>query len=120
MTKTLTKQDIDSFTANDIRYRHPSVRWVLLTEGAKHVAQAGEAIWLLNAIAFAQGDLPAVAAEPFQNWCLKVAADRSAVLTCAHYMDRMVLSLPIPFTEFPLTEITLWLIDNVILLPSEY
>jgi hypothetical protein len=49
-----------------------------------------------------------------------VAADQSATLTCAHFGDRTVFSLPIPFTDFPQAEITIWFIDDLILLPSEY
>jgi hypothetical protein len=68
MTKTLVLQHLERLTTEDgIRYRHPLVRWILMTEGVTHVAKSSGAFWLLDVIAFAQADVPAVAEEPFQS-----------------------------------------------------
>jgi hypothetical protein len=82
MTKTLTESDLKQFTGSELWYRHGLVRNVLYTDGAKHVAEAGGAYWLLDEIALAQKFIKAVAAEEFQVWKLAVSADSSATLTC--------------------------------------
>lgn len=117
--KTLTAADLPQFTGSEHWYRHGINRRVLFTDGAKHVADAGGAYWLLDAIAIAQSN-HAVAAEAFQLWKLTVDADRSAILTCEDGNGRAVHTQRIPFTDFPLAEISLYFTGNTILLPSEY
>ena len=119
MTKTLTESDLRQFTGTEQWYRHGLVRTVLYTDGAKHVADAGGAYWLLDEIALAQRFIKPVAAEPFQLWRLTVT-DNRAVLACEDGNGKCVFSKNIPFTDFPLAEITLYFTDNTILLPSEY
>ncbi len=80
-TETLTKADLAQFTGSETWHRHGIVRDVLFTDGAKHVADAAGAYWLLDEIALAQRYKRRVAAEEFQVWTLKVK-DRKATLTC--------------------------------------
>lgn len=116
---TLTRHDLSQFTGSETWWRHPIVRRITYTDGARHVAIAGGAYWLIDEIAFAQCQLK-VAAEPFQVWRLVVAENRSGVLTCGDGNDRIVASKRIPWTDFPLDEITLYCTNHVILLPGEY
>lgn len=58
--------------------------------------------------------------QEFQVWTLRVAPDRSAVLTCEDGDHSLLVSQAIAFTDFPLSEITLWLQNELIFLPSEY
>lgn len=120
MTKELSKADLAMFTGTEEWYRHPLVRKILYTEGAKYVADNGGAYWLIDELAFSQS-IPAVARERFQVWNLKVnQADNSAVLRCEDGNYNIVFSKMIDYTDFPLDEIRFFLTDNVILLPSEY
>ena len=116
----LTQADLRQFTGTEHWYRHPLVREVLYTDGARHVAQAGGAYWLLDEIAFAQKGEPAVAAEEFQTWTLTVREDQSATLACGDGNRHTVYRKEIGYTDFPLPEITLYFSNNVILLPSEW
>jgi hypothetical protein len=118
MTKTLTEGDLHQFTGSENWYRHGLVRKVVYTDGAKHVADAGGAYWLLDEIAFAQCD-KRIAAEEFQVWTLTVRGS-SASLSCADGNGNTVYRKEIEYTDFPLPEITLWFTDNTVLLPSEY
>jgi hypothetical protein len=70
--------------------------------------------------ALAQKYQPAVAAEGFQLWKLKVKDDRSATLTCQDGDCKTVFSKTIELTDFPLTEVTFYVTNKTILLPSEY
>ena len=106
------------FTGSENWYRHPFNRKVLFTDGAKHVADAGQAYWLIDEIALAQLQ-KTIAAEEFQVWKLKVNDDCTATLTCEDGNDNIVFTKPIEFTDFPVKEITLWFENNTIYLPSE-
>jgi hypothetical protein len=120
MTKTLIEHDLRQFTGSEHWYRHWLVRNLLYTDGAKHVADAGGAYWLIDEIALAQQFDKTVAAERFQVWKLAVGPDATATLTCEDGNGNTVSSKRIEFTDFPLLEITLWCTDNTIPLPSEY
>lgn len=120
MSNTLTKSDLLQFTGSGTWYRHGLVRDILYTDGAQYVAEKGGAYWLLDEIALANKFEKSVAAELFQLWKLKVNEDRSAVLTCEDGNCQAIYTKAIPFTDFPLDEITFYLIDKTILLPREY
>lgn len=119
MSKTLRASDLAQFTGSQTWRRHPLNPNITYTDGAHHVARAGEAYWLLDAIVAHQLD-PKVAAHEFQVWRLVVAANRSAVLICEDGDHHLVAKQEIGFTDFPLAEIILWFQNQVIFLPSEY
>ena len=116
----LTAADLLQFTGTEQWHRHGIVRDVLFTDGAKYVADAGGAYWLLDAIALVQRGSNRVAAEAFQVWKLTVNPDHSATLSCDDGNGNVVFTKPIGYTDFPLPEIALYFTDGVILLPSEY
>lgn len=121
MTKPkLTASELAQFIGSQQWYRHPFVRNVLYTEGAKYLAERGSAYWLIDEIAFGQSE-PRVAAEDFQHWVLRVDEEqRSAMLACDDGNGRVVFNKEIAFTDFPLPEIALYFCGGTILLPSEY
>ena len=122
MTKPgrLTETELRHFTGSENWYRHGINRNVLFTDGAKYVADAGGAYWLLDEIAIIQPHNSRVAAEEFQVWKLVVQPDRTATLSCEDGNGNVVFTKPIEYTDFPLPEITLWFTNNVIYLPSEH
>lgn len=119
-TKRLTKADLRQFTGTEHWCRHPLVRSVLYTDGAKYLADSAGAYWLLDEIAFAQKGESRVAGEAFQVWTLSVNADRTAKLTCDDGNGNVVYLKPLEYTDFPLEDIQLYFTNDVILLPSEY
>ena len=120
MTKSLDRNILSQFTGSEHWYRHGLVRQILFTDGAKYVADAAGAYWLLDEIALAQRFVKAVAAEEFQAWKLAVKPDNTATLSCEDGNGNVVFTKEIEFTDFPCDEITLWFANDVILLPSEY
>jgi len=119
MTKTLTKSDLTQFTGTEQIYRHGLVRHIVYTDGVQHVAEAGEAYWLIDKIACAQLEQH-VARQEFQLWKLNVRDDLSASLTCTDGNGVVVAEEHIVFTDFPLPEIKIYVTNSTILLPSEY
>lgn len=119
MTKTLTKSDLAHFTGTEQIYRHGLVRHIVYTDGVHHVAEAGEAYWLIDKIACSQLE-PKMAAEEFQLWTLTVKPDLSAELTCTDGNGTVIAQETISYTDFPLLEMKFYVTNNTILLPSEY
>ncbi len=119
-TPTLSTADLRQFTGSEHWYRHALNRQVLFTDGAKYVADAGGAYWLLDEIALAQRYDARVAAEAFQCWKLAVRPDQTATLTCEDGNGHAVLTKQLAYTDFPLDDITLYFTNNVIYLPSEH
>jgi len=116
----LTKADLFQFTGSEHWYRHALVRHITFTDGAKYVADAAGAYWLLDDIAFAQLTLPELARDEFQLWRLTVKPDHTATLACENGNGKTVHARTLTFTDFPLPEIVLYFVNNVIHLPSEY
>jgi len=118
--KTLSAADLAQFTGTEQWFRHSINSTVLYTEGARHIAEHGEAYWLLDEIALIQPYDQNVAAEEFQVWTLNVKPDKTATLTCDDGNGNVVFSKEIPYTDFPLDTTKLYFANNVIHLPSEY
>lgn len=117
-TKTLKASDLTYFTGTEAYYKFNIFSPLVLTDGTKYLADKAGAYWLMDEIAFAQR-APAVKAEYFQVWKLEVQGSK-ATLSCADGNDGIIWTKEIDFTDFPLPEITVWCVDNVILLPGEY
>ena len=110
------ESELAHFTGTEQYFRH----WLKFnfTDGVKYLADEANCYWLLDAIGSYQYKLKKV---PFQVWILKVNPDNSAVLEMKEDTDQPILvKQEIPYTDFPLTEIKLYYIDGVLLLPSEY
>jgi hypothetical protein len=100
----------------------------LLTDGAKHLADkagviSGSAYWLIDLIASYQREKP-VKGEPFQVWKLTVKESVGKV-TCDDGNGRILATQDIPYTDFALDEITLYVTSDdfngiVVMLTSEY
>jgi hypothetical protein len=117
---SLTEADLRQFTGSEHWYRHGLVPHILFTDGAKYLADAAGAYWLLDEIALAQQFNARVAAEAFQLWTLTVKPDQTATLACEDGNGKTVFAKAIAYTDFPLPEIRLYYTDCIILLPSEY
>lgn len=113
--------NLHQFTGTGNYYRHPL--GIVYTDGVQYLAQEAGAYWLIDAIASWQID-PVILndwmLQEIQFWKLQVNSDNSAVLSCERDTDDVVLTQDIPFTDFPLESIKLYLNHKVLMLPSEY
>ena len=108
MTQTaqITQQALDGFYGTSQWYRHIFGR-LIYTDGIHFLTENGAA-WLVDAIASYQGAKLDKQTEGFQLWKLKVT-DGSAILTCqADSNTPNLVRQKIPYTDFPLAEITLY------------
>lgn len=114
-TKNMLRQaDLDQFIGTEQYYKH----WLgsVYTDGVKFLAEKAEAYWLLD-IVFSYKRK-----EPFQVWeFVKNEDDKGAVVTMKEDSGQPVkVRQEISYADFPLDSVKLYLIDNVLLLPSEY
>ncbi len=92
---------------------------VFITTGIHELARSKECFWLLDLIVSYQAH-PVVGKEPFQSYRLKVNPDESATLTVTDGNDNVLAERKIPWTDFAGSALTVWCVDKIILLPSEY
>lgn len=125
-TTKLTHADLSQFTGTENYYRH--LMGLVYSDGVRHVAEHGEAYWLLDVIASYQPELRRHTdsrLHDMQFWTLKVNADKSATVTCVPDSgEKPVVTQNIPWTDFPLSEIDIWVgrdeLGMVAYLPSEH
>jgi hypothetical protein len=98
---------------------------LVLTDGTKYLAEKADALWLMDIIGSYQ---PKCLKDPmlrdFQLWTLKVEESK-AVVTCERDNNNVAFKQNIPYTNFPLNSIKLYVMPlsattYVIMLPTEY
>jgi hypothetical protein len=105
--------DTGHFTGTEQWHRHSLNRNVTFTDGAKYVFDTASAYWLLDMIALC------MYRQNFQVWTLEVENDVGTI-TVTDGNELLIDTLNVPYTTFPAPGVTLWFIDGVILVPSEY
>jgi hypothetical protein len=88
------------------------------TDGVVMLAKAAECFWLLDIIISHQ-DNPELDKE-FQVWTLEVDFKNQSGVVRGCNDTTPIITQKIPFTDFPIKKVKLYLINGVILLPSEY
>jgi len=102
----------------------PLKSYPVCTAGVIQLAEAAGCYWLLDIIGSYQSSRKLDKA--FQVWTLEVYDDKTAEKEkCAAIVrgcndTELIIKQKIPFTDFPLEKLKLYLMDGVILLPSEY
>ncbi|MEG3898147.1 hypothetical protein QT989_21110 [Microcoleus sp. SVA1_B6] len=128
--ETLSK-NLKHFGGTEQYYKH----WLGIhyTDGVKYLAENAQCYWLIDAIASHQPKVQKMQRlREFQLWFLHVGdahefikpkGSNSAVLTCWEDTPtketQPAVIQQIPFTDFPLKEIKLFLQEKILLLPDE-
>ena len=118
MDKEELRIALTKFTGTANYYRHWT-RAFHYTDGVAFLADNAGAYWLLDHIAAMQKRArrdPAL--REFQAWRLTVSEKRG-MIACLRDEDDEAFVDELPFTDFPLPEITLYLSNGVLHLPSE-
>lgn len=96
---------------------------IVLTDGAKHLADRAGAYWLMDVVTSWQ-TAKRVACEHFQYWKLEVKEDHKATVIADDGNGREIAQQEIPYTDFPLRSARLYLVNDgryrVLMLPGEY
>jgi hypothetical protein len=116
----LKLEDLSDFYGTEHWYKHCYGAPVTYTDGVQYVAEHGGAYWLIDEIVFGSRKL-VKDGEEFQCWRLTVDLEKKeGKLVCTDGDYRILSTKDIEFTDFPLPEISIWLVNEVMLLPSEY
>jgi hypothetical protein len=89
---------------------------LVITDGAKALAEKFFCFWFLDIIASYQGQLEN---EEFQVWTLKRTGSK-AIVTCTDGNDNVIKTQRISWTDFEPDEATVWVEFGTALLPSEH
>ena len=114
---TVNEESLSQFTGTEHYYNF----WcnVRITDGVKFLAENGLS-WLITDICSYWAD-KRIRKIPFQVWTLKVESNNKAELTMKEDSDTpVIIRQKYDFTDCPLEEIKLYLVDGVLLLLSEY
>lgn len=107
--------ELRDYTSSDNYYKY--LGGLLITDGAKALADKFQCYWFLDIISSYQHQL---ANEEFQVWLLTRQQDNSAEVKCTNGNDLVLKYQSIPFTDFQPTSATIWVENGVALLPSEH
>lgn len=112
MEKKEILEGLNQFYGTAQYYRHLS--GFVYTDGVQYLAENARCYWLLDKILFSGKT------EPFQVWILKKFGTQARLTMQEDSNTPFLINELIEFTDFPLDEITLWFIEGVLILPSEY
>jgi hypothetical protein len=113
-------QDLKRFTGStQVFPRLIGDYMMMLTEGVIYVADEGHAWWLPDLIHSYQYQ-PIIFREKFQRWVLKKYSDDTWTINCTDGNGKALCTQHIQYSDFPLPEIILWVVNETIMLPSEY
>ncbi len=117
----ITQSELNQFSGTSQLYKH-WLKQFTYTDGVQYLAQKADAYWLIDAIASHQPPLLRdEMLREFQIWKLIVnAEEKTAKLICERDTEDVAVTQDIPFTDFPLPEVKLFLVAKVLMLPSEY
>ena len=113
------KQELQHFTGSESFHKNPLFPRYVYTEGVKFLAEKAGAYWLLDYI-FANQMLDILKTQPFQTWKITVLETEAAFIEVGDGDENKLISFILTYTDFPLQELTLWLVDNTLMLTSEY
>jgi hypothetical protein len=103
-------------TGQYYRTTHQSIHY---TDGVKDLAGKCGAYWLIDLVISHQCRA-LVAQHPFQVWELKQVTGFEYEAECTDGNGKHITRQRIPFIDFPYQQATLWLVDQILLLPCEY
>jgi hypothetical protein len=120
---SMSKEEIQNIINHSIGttayHKFSAIRgFPVITDGIKAVAEASNCYWLLDVIGSYQIDKKLDKA--FQVWKLEVNTEENSGVVRGYNDTKLIITQEIPFTDFPITEFKLFLMDGVILLPNEY
>ena len=111
--------DLAMYTGTEKYYKNSSLIGLRYTDGIKHMAESRDAYWLIQMAYNYSRFIPKLAKELFVTIELSVDGDE-AELVFTDGNDNILHVEDIPYTDYPDEGVCLWLIDGVLLLPSEY
>jgi hypothetical protein len=117
MTSANEKFGVGSNGSENFYTHRPSL--ILYSDAVRDMAEECEAYWLIDLIVSHQSKKD-VNLERFQVWDLKRVKDHAYKIVATDGNHNEVASQKIPFSDFPFDTASIWLVDGVMMMPSEY
>ena len=115
--QTAPKQlNLEQFTGTEHYYKY--LFGIKLTDGVKYLAEVAKCFWLLDIIASWQLEAK-VKGQEFQVWKLQRCAEAWLVV-CEDGNNNELCRQVVEYSDFEYESAEVWLINGVMLLPSEY
>lgn len=113
------QETLSCFHGTTSYYKHQIMAGfsINITDGCNYLRINCKCFWLFDIILSYQGKLKEI---EFQVWKLKKIKENEFRISCEDGNDNEILFQDIPYSDFPLNEITIWLTNGIALLPSEY
>ena len=103
------------------RYIRDPFTGLMHTDWIEHMAERAEAHWLVSDIGAVFRHDPKVKEMRFQLWTLIVDDENTAVLSCSEDCDvPAVYEQKYEYTDFPAGTWKMYIVDGVLMIPSEY
>lgn len=101
------------------KFLYPGKSPILISDGCKFLLDNCDSSFLFETIIKAQ-ELKIFKGANLQIWCLhQLRKDMSWILSCSSSVNKPLIIYSIPFTSFPLQEITIMVIQKAAFLPQE-
>jgi hypothetical protein len=114
MSKTIP--DLSGFYGTENYYKNPF--GIIYTDGIKYLATELGAYWLINLVASYRKKLQK---EEFQLWKVSVTDNKVAVITCRRDTgEKPLVTQKVGYTDFPVGDFEFYVVNNVMMLKSEY
>jgi hypothetical protein len=114
----ITQSDLDQFTGTECYHKY--IFGTLLTDGVHFLCTQAKCFWLADLIGSWQPEIKnRYGLQRFQVWTL-TRKETWWIARCEDGNGKYLCSQEIPYSDFPLEKAEVWLVDNVMLLPSEY
>ena len=120
MADKLSKEELENnlaqFMGTEEHHRFSPLTKLVCTDGVMYLAENAGCFWLLDILASVQS------MDKIRREDMQVLIFNTGELTVRieDGNKNVLYTQDIGFTDFPLDEITLWVMNNVVLLPSEY
>ena len=129
MNTKLSEESLSYFYGTENYYRHALNKNLLYTDGVQYVAEEGKAYWLIDIVASVTSCF-VVDSDDFTTWTLTKDKEKAynkeldtqcdAVVICDDGNGKELYKQYKEYTEFPLDNLEMFLIQGVLMLASEY
>ncbi|MDQ3111770.1 MAG: hypothetical protein M3R17_17920 [Bacteroidota bacterium] len=120
METILFETQLKNFHGTEQYHKHSLANGfiIVLTDGASYLREEAPCYWLFDFIAAYQTHKD-LRGQRFQVWKLE-KKNSSWEFSCEDGNENQLYSRKIEFSDFPLDAVTIWFVDGVAMLPSEY
>ena len=121
MKNNMDIETLQSFRGTSKYHEHASIGYnrILLTDGCNFVRERFEAYWLFDLILSYQSFVK-FQNNTFQVWRLEKQKGGAWLISCTDGNDMVLLVQELEYSDFPIDDFKIWVVDGIAMLPTEY